>query len=273
MAEMRVNLLAAPVYLSRSPQGTGNITGVYSALKHNIQPAGLCGPCTPACPTPCKWGLLFPSVAADVRERDTTPCLSSHPLKSSGLSSSLQAHVRLQHLRWEPHCPPFLLANPPLVCPIAKHPCFLLRPPFSDLASQGKGQHSEVMFLPGPADGGLLREIADCLGFGVGKRDDIIVLAPVLVHGCVEDAAGGGAGGEPGVVQPGDCGSCADNSRVVTPHELFIHLVVPLLSQGRLPKNREGLVSGENALVLYLLSLSARLFLGGLASSSWLQLS
>lgn len=128
------------------------------------------------------------------------------------------------------------------------------------------------MFLPGPADGGLLREIADCLRFGVGKRDDIIVLAPVLVHGCVEDAAGGGAGSGPGVVQPGDCGSCADNSWVVTLHELFIHLMVPLLSQGRLPKKREGLVSEENALVLYLLSLSPRLFLQGVPPSSWVQL-
>jgi len=128
------------------------------------------------------------------------------------------------------------------------------------------------MFLPGPADGGLLREIADCLRFGVGKRDDIIVLAPVLVHGRVEDAVGGGAGSEPGVVQPRDCGSCADNSGVVTLHELFIHLLVPLLSQGRLPKKREGLVSGESALVLYLLSLSDRLFLVGLASSTQVQL-
>lgn len=123
------------------------------------------------------------------------------------------------------------------------------------------------MLLPGPADGGLLREIADCLGFGVGKRDDIIILAPVLVHGRVEDAAGGGAGSEPGVVQPGDYGSCADNSGMVTLHEFFIHLLVPLLSQGRLPKKWEGLVSGENAVVLYLLSLTARLFLEGLASS------
>lgn len=128
------------------------------------------------------------------------------------------------------------------------------------------------MFLPGPADGGLLREIADCLGLGVGERDDIIVLAPVLVHGRVEDAAGGGAGSHPGIVQPGDCGSCADNSRVVTLHELFVHLLVPLLSQGRLPKKWEGLVSGENALGLYLLSLSGKHFLDGLASSSWVQL-
>lgn len=127
------------------------------------------------------------------------------------------------------------------------------------------------MFLPGPADGGFLREIADCVGFGVRKRDDIIILTPILVHGCVENAAGGGAGCEPGVVQPRDCGSCADNSGVVALHELFIHLLVPLLSQGRLPK-KQGLVSGENALVLCLLSLSARLFLEGLASSSWVQL-
>lgn len=128
------------------------------------------------------------------------------------------------------------------------------------------------MFLPGPADGGLLREIADCLRFGVGKRDDIIVLTPILVHGCVEDAAGGGAGSGPDIVQPRDCGSCADNSGVVTLHELFIHLLVPLLSQGRLPKKRDSLVSRENTLVLCLLSLSARLFLEGLAPSSWAQL-
>lgn len=95
------------------------------------------------------------------------------------------------------------------------------------------GQQSEAMFLPGPTDGGLLREIRSCLGFGVRKRDDIIILAPVLVHGCVEDAAGGGAGSEPGVVQ--DRGSCADNSRVITLHELFIHLLISLLSQSRLP--------------------------------------
>lgn len=128
------------------------------------------------------------------------------------------------------------------------------------------------MFLPGPADGGLLREIADCLGFGVRKRDDIIVLALILVHGCVEDAASGGAGREPGVVQPGDCGSCAHNSGVVTLHEFLIHLLVPLLSQGKLPRKREGLVSRENVLVLYLLSLSARVFLEGLAPSRWAHL-
>lgn len=40
----------------------------------------------------------------------------------------------------------------------------------------------------------------------------------------------------------------------------------------RLPKKREGLVSGEDALVLYLLSLPPRLFLEGLASPSWVQL-
>lgn len=134
------------------------------------------------------------------------------------------------------------------------------------------GQQSEAIFLPGPADGGLLREIRGCLRFGVRKRDDIIILAPVLVHGCVEDAAGGGAGSEPGVVQPSDCGSCADNSRVVTFHELFIHLLVSLLSQSRLPKKREGLVSGENTVMLCLLSLLARVFLEGLAPSSWVHL-
>lgn len=128
------------------------------------------------------------------------------------------------------------------------------------------------MFSPGPADGGLLREVTACLRFGVGKRDDIIILAPVLVHGCVEDAAGGGAGSKPGVVQHRNRGSCADNSGVVTLHELFIHLLVPLLSQGRLPKKGKGLVSGENALVLCFISLPARVFLEGLASSSWVQL-
>lgn len=85
-----------------------------------------------------------------------------------------------------------------------------------------------MTFLPGPADGGLLREVTDCLRLGVRKRDDVVVLSPVLVHSCVE---GWGAGREPGVVQPRDGGSCANNSGVVALHELFIHLLVPLLSQ------------------------------------------
>lgn len=122
------------------------------------------------------------------------------------------------------------------------------------------------MFSPGPADGGLLREVTAPLGFGVRQRDDVIILAPVLVHSCVEGAAGGGAGSQAGVVQHWDGGSGADNSGVVTLHELFIHLLVPLLSQGRLPKKGKGLVSGENAFVLCFL------FPEGLASSSWIQL-
>lgn len=148
------------------------------------------------------------------------------------------------------------------------HPHLLLIPTFFSFGQSWEGTaFRSDFFLPGTADGDLLREVTDRLGLGVGERDDVVVLAPVLVHGRVEDAAGGGAGSEPGVAQPRDRGSRADNSGVVALHELFIHLLVPLLPQGGLTKRREGFVSGERALALCLPSLAARLLLKGLTSS------
>lgn len=116
---------------------------------------------------------------------------------------------------------------------------FPLEGPVFMSGESGEGTAFRSDALPGPADGGLLREVTDCLWFGVGQRDDVIILAPILVHGGVEDAAGGGAGCDPGVVQPGDRGSCADNSGVVALHELFIHLLVPLQVTKETGRSRE----------------------------------
>lgn len=207
---------------------------------------------------------------AHVQRFDIVPSPSSCP-SSSGSSPSLWAHAGPSTSDGVtlPSSSPSI--SSPSLC-LSRASPFSLEGPVSDLDSWGKGQHSEAMFLPGPADGGLLREVTACLRFGVRKRDDIIVLTPVLVHSCVEDAAAGGAGSQPGIVQHRNRGSCADNSRVVTLHELFVHLLVPLLSQGTLPKKEESLVSGENALALCFLFLPARVFLEGLAFSSWVQL-
>lgn len=252
--------------------GTNNIRWIYSAFKHNTQLAGFYRMWLPACSPPCEWSCLFSAVLADVQGHDIVPYLNSRPEQLLWFISIPVGSCRSQHLRWGdgvtlPSFSPSI--STPSLCLNRASP-FSLEVPVSDSDSWGK--HSEAMFSPGPADGGLLREVTVCLRFGVRQRDDVVILGPVLVHGCVEDAAAGGAGSKAGVVQHRDRGSGAHNSGVVTPHELLIHLLVPLLSQGRLPKKGKGLVSGENALVLCFLFLPARAFLEGLASSSGVQL-
>lgn len=186
---------------------------------------------------------------ADVQGCDLVPYLSSCP-SSSGSSPSLWAHAG--HSTSDGVTLPSF--SPSISTPslhLNRASPFSLEAPVSDLDSWGKGQHPEAMLLPGPADGGLLRELTACLRFGVGKRDDIIVLAPVLVHGCVQDAAAGGAGSKAGVVQHRNCRSGADNSGVVTLHELFIHLLVPLLSQGGYQRKGKSCEWGEWICVVF----------------------
>lgn len=183
----------------------------------------------PVCSPPWELDCLSSAVLADVQGCDIVPYLSSCPSSSVPSLWAHAGHSTSDRVTLPSFSPSISTPSPCL----SRASPFSLEVSVSDLDSWGKGQHSEAMFLPGPADGGLLREATVCLRFGVGKRDDIIILAPVLVHGCVEGVAGGGAGCKAGVVQHRNCGSCADNSGVVTPHELFIHLLVPLLSQGR----------------------------------------
>lgn len=251
---------AAPHYLSSFPQWNRPYQVVHPAFKHNTWLGGLYRVWFPACSPPCEWGYLSSAVLADVQGCDTVP---------SGSFPSLWAHAG--HSTSDGvTLPSFSPSIPiPSLCLNRASPSSP-EVPVSDLGSWGKGRCSGATFLPGPADGGLLGEVRAALGFGVGKGDDVVVLPPVLVHGCVQDVAAGGAGGQAGVVQHGNRGSGAHDRGVVALHELLIHLLVPLLPQEVTKERERSCERGECTRVGFPCP-ACQVFLEGLASSSWVQ--